>query len=720
MDRAYRGPATPESSPLYKRWLTHTSQTLDPRARALSLSTHLGANIASAAPSMDSRWSESQPQQQQHQTASATDPYGAAAAAAAAAAQFYNAQQLPYAQYRYYPQAQNPNSSTSNPKPQDPSAQFDSASSESGLHPPGVDQFTPNPYLPHGGYDGQTAAALQFAQPQMMPAGAYFADPTLQQSWAVQGAFQQMERISAAADNLAHRTYAATATAAQFYNMQQHPYAQHWYHSQAQNPKSSHSNPQNRIHPNCLLHTNQVCARQVLISSPQIPTLPWRLRCADSCSPVRPTVDDAGCCALCRSNPATELGHARRISAELAFVVFVCCEEDACAYDGSCRIWKRQAASVALTSNIKQESLCALEQHKLGSERFDNGLVGLLMRMKMVRMIKEEKLPGKDLAKPICVSAINPLQNPTKKWLHCCYRDLGLLLTRLQMSDVRNYFVRSYAGLFHALLSSFYVSMQVSAFAIQTACNILDPNKFFYLDQQATSKLYGGGFPASPQIGQPSMKNCLSKCTFYFLKGHWIDIALQTVAMTNGMIDPSPNPMWNSSAGRQFGKSATKKPKKIKVVQSAWCEICNIECNSKDVLDKHKMGKKHKKNLEKIEEAKKEAATAKAAANRNPAAAKATPGEAGNAASGQATRRKGGPGAEVEDLETKRRKLMESGAAADSLRVCAICNVAVNSETVFNYHLAGQKHAAQVKKHAAAVAGAAAPAVAGPQAVTAS
>ena len=43
---------------------------------------------------------------------------------------------------------------------------------------------------------------------------------------------------------------------------------------------------------------------------------------------------------------------------------------------------------------------------------------------------------------------------------------------------------------------------------------------------------------------------------------------------------------------------------------------------------------------------------------------------------------------------------MEGGAAVDAVRTCAICNVVCNSETVFRYHLAGQKHAAMTKKHA--------------------
>lgn len=51
-----------------------------------------------------------------------------------------------------------------------------------------------------------------------------------------------------------------------------------------------------------------------------------------------------------------------------------------------------------------------------------------------------------------------------------------------------------------------------------------------------------------------------------------------------------------------------------------------------------------------------------------------------------------------EDLETKKQKVMEGGAAATAIRVCVICNVVCNSQTVFNYHLTGQKHATMVKK----------------------
>ena len=35
-----------------------------------------------------------------------------------------------------------------------------------------------------------------------------------------------------------------------------------------------------------------------------------------------------------------------------------------------------------------------------------------------------------------------------------------------------------------------------------------------------------------------------------------------------------------------------------KLIQPVRCEVCNIECNTKDVYEKHLMGKKHQRNLQ--------------------------------------------------------------------------------------------------------------------------
>lgn len=46
------------------------------------------------------------------------------------------------------------------------------------------------------------------------------------------------------------------------------------------------------------------------------------------------------------------------------------------------------------------------------------------------------------------------------------------------------------------------------------------------------------------------------------------------------------------------GNSATVRPPP----RMAWCELCRIECNTPEVLEQHKNGKKHKKNLKAYEE----------------------------------------------------------------------------------------------------------------------
>lgn len=148
----------------------------------------------------------------------------------------------------------------------------------------------------------------------------------------------------------------------------------------------------------------------------------------------------------------------------------------------------------------------------------------------------------------------------------------------------------------------------------------------------------------------------------------------------------------------------TRGAKKPKVVQSAWCEVCKINCNSNDVYVKHLQGKKHQKNLENLDKAKN--STSAPASLPAPAATKPIIGPTekpvANNSNGVDVQKLQKRAATEEDLETKKRKVVESGAVAQAVRVCTICNVVCNSETVFTYHLAGQKHAAMVKKQAGA------------------
>ncbi|KAK1289828.1 hypothetical protein QJS10_CPB18g01045 [Acorus calamus] len=114
--------------------------------------------------------------------------------------------------------------------------------------------------------------------------------------------------------------------------------------------------------------------------------------------------------------------------------------------------------------------------------------------------------------------------------------------------------------------------------------------------------------------------------------------------------------------------------------KSVFCEVCKIECNTKEVLDCHRNGNKHKKNVMKLEQA---------------LTTRPQPPKTEEKAVVVKSKRKK---AAEEDVETKKKKLLESGTAADAVKVCKACNVVCNSQTVFDYHVKGQKHLAMVKK----------------------
>lgn len=146
----------------------------------------------------------------------------------------------------------------------------------------------------------------------------------------------------------------------------------------------------------------------------------------------------------------------------------------------------------------------------------------------------------------------------------------------------------------------------------------------------------------------------------------------------------------------------SKIPKKTKVVQSSWCEVCKINCNSNDAYFQHIQGKKHQKKLENLAMPS-NGTTADPSTSSIPIIGPAENPDTSNRNKGvDSQKRTAGSQSTVEDLETKKRKVVESGVAVDALRVCSVCNVVCNSETVFTAHLAGSKHATMVKKQAEA------------------
>ncbi|WCJ25627.1 hypothetical protein M5689_007497 [Euphorbia peplus] len=142
--------------------------------------------------------------------------------------------------------------------------------------------------------------------------------------------------------------------------------------------------------------------------------------------------------------------------------------------------------------------------------------------------------------------------------------------------------------------------------------------------------------------------------------------------------------------------NSNKRIKKTKVVQSAYCEVCKVDCNSKDVLDNHKLGKKHKKNLEKLQVAAAGPSVSSVPVSQPPIGPKIDPNKTISTPSSILRAKK--KASTLENLETKRQKIVEGGAAQEAVRVCAICNVVCNSEGVYQYHLSGKKHATMMRK----------------------
>jgi hypothetical protein len=156
---------------------------------------------------------------------------------------------------------------------------------------------------------------------------------------------------------------------------------------------------------------------------------------------------------------------------------------------------------------------------------------------------------------------------------------------------------------------------------------------------------------------------------------------------------------WNAHFGHPLPRTAPRKfVKKIpKVVQPLTCEVCKIECDTQEVLVIHKTGKKHKKNLQKLQDS----ITPKPAKPLNGAVGASTaaaPAVANGIMPAVQPKKNKSSQATPEDLEVKKRKVLEAGAAQGEVKICTACNVVVNSQKVYEFHIAGHKHKANVQK----------------------
>ncbi|KAL6842384.1 hypothetical protein ACP4OV_027811 [Aristida adscensionis] len=155
---------------------------------------------------------------------------------------------------------------------------------------------------------------------------------------------------------------------------------------------------------------------------------------------------------------------------------------------------------------------------------------------------------------------------------------------------------------------------------------------------------------------------------------------------------------WNAHFGHPQPKSVLRKQikKPRKAVQTATCDVCKIQCDTLEVLMIHKQGKKHKKNMEKLQDS----ITPKPI---KPPSNTIGPAPAPNCtvATVQPKKKKCSSAASPEELEVKKRRVLEAGAAQGEVKICTVCNVVVNSQKVYDFHIAGQKHQAMVQKQQA-------------------
>lgn len=137
-----------------------------------------------------------------------------------------------------------------------------------------------------------------------------------------------------------------------------------------------------------------------------------------------------------------------------------------------------------------------------------------------------------------------------------------------------------------------------------------------------------------------------------------------------------PNAHPHVKKGNHAKKPRPQSSKKAvrKVVQTFVCEVCKLDCNSQEALNSHKMGKKHKGNLLKLQQS--------IAPPKSPV---------------EAVKAKKEKGVKV-DLQVKKERVIKCGTLEEAIIECKICDVICNSKTVYDSHIAGKKHLALLAK----------------------
>ncbi|KAI3495059.1 hypothetical protein L1887_37190 [Cichorium endivia] len=109
----------------------------------------------------------------------------------------------------------------------------------------------------------------------------------------------------------------------------------------------------------------------------------------------------------------------------------------------------------------------------------------------------------------------------------------------------------------------------------------------------------------------------------------------------------------------------------------AWCELCRVDCNTLEVLENHRNGKKHKKNLKIQEDLQKLAA--KTQESQIPLAPESEEQRNGLKRKAMDVERKA-----VEAVAKKQKEIVPF--------ICELCHVKCESAPTFDSHLKGKKH----------------------------
>ncbi|XP_023735081.1 uncharacterized protein LOC111882955 [Lactuca sativa] len=153
---------------------------------------------------------------------------------------------------------------------------------------------------------------------------------------------------------------------------------------------------------------------------------------------------------------------------------------------------------------------------------------------------------------------------------------------------------------------------------------------------------------------------------------------------------PSSHPVEGEKASEGEGEASLK---------IAWCELCRVDCTSKEILETHKSGKRHQKNLQMkgaygpvgvgvgVEQ------TEKVEMKENEAATKADD-EREKKPGGLKRKVKSGGG-----RGGKRQRQQGVGKPKVVIPLmCDLCNVKCDTQEVFERHVGGKKHIAKLKR----------------------